>query len=156
VRLHPLRDAVLACSSAVSSAHILSLICRSVLHPHFTYARINGSFAIFESALSEFHCVAFDPFVETGMQIYVIMGAGCVGLLIGSMVRVVFRNIKTVDVKTLGSIISVMAGAGVIAVFQLVNGKGMQLPAEVWCYPIGLFLGYSFTAALEPDMEPTE
>ena len=66
-----------------------------------------------------------------------------------SMVRVTFRHLKTIDVKALGSLLSVMMGAGVIAIFQAVVGKGETLPKEVYCYPIGLFLGYAFTAALE-------
>jgi len=85
------------------------------------------------------------------MAIYVALGTGCRGLLIGSMVRAVFRQLKDIDVKAFGSLISVMAGAGVIAIFQLVNDGVGKLPQEAWCYPIGLFLGYLVTALLEGD-----
>jgi hypothetical protein len=79
----------------------------------------------------------------------VILGSGCLGMLIGSMVRVTFHQVKQLDAKRLASLISVMVGAGVIGLFRAISGN--KLPDDIYFYPIGLLLGYAFTAALEPE-----
>jgi Na+-translocating ferredoxin:NAD+ oxidoreductase RnfD subunit len=79
----------------------------------------------------------------------VILGSAALGMLIGSMVRVVFRQMKTLDVKALASLVSLMVGAGVIGLFRAISGQ--KLPDDIYFYPVGLLLGYVFTAALEPD-----
>jgi hypothetical protein len=79
----------------------------------------------------------------------VIMGCGSLGIVVGSMVRVTFIKQQTFNAKTLASIISVMVGGAVIGLFHAITGK--QLPLEIFWYPVGLAVGYMFTAALEPD-----
>ena len=90
--------------------------------------------------------------LEGKVNIWMAVGTGSLGILIGSMVRVVFRSLTELNVQTLASLISVLAGAGVIAIFNLMAGGQAGLPNEAWGYPIGLLVGYVFTALLEPDM----
>lgn len=85
------------------------------------------------------------------MNWLVLAGAISLGLLIGSMVRAVFRQMTTLNAKALGSLISVMIGAGVLGLFHAISGSGTPLPQEVYTYPVGLLLGYVITALLEDD-----
>jgi hypothetical protein len=66
------------------------------------------------------------------------------------MVRVTFRKLEKLDVKTLAAIVSVVVGGVVLGVFHEITGK--QLPLEIFWYFPGLLLGYVFTALLEPGI----
>jgi Na+-translocating ferredoxin:NAD+ oxidoreductase RnfD subunit len=84
-------------------------------------------------------------------RVEVVLGAAALGMLIGSMVRVVFRQMKKLDAKALASLVSLMVGAGVIGLFRAISGQ--KLPDDIYFYPLGLLLGYVFTAALEPEQQ---
>ena len=60
------------------------------------------------------------------------------------MVRRTFIQQQKLDAKGLGSIISVMVGAGVIGIFK--GFSGGSPPREVYGYPIGLLCGVGLSA----------
>ena len=59
-------------------------------------------------------------------RVEVVLGASALGMLIGSMVRVVFRQMKKLDAKALASFISLMVGAGVIGLFRAIAGQNLS------------------------------
>jgi hypothetical protein len=59
-------------------------------------------------------------------RVEVVLGASALGMLIGSMVRVVFRQMKKLDAKALASLISLMVGAGVIGLFRAIAGQNLS------------------------------
>jgi hypothetical protein len=63
-------------------------------------------------------------------RVEVVLGASALGMLIGSMVRVVFRQMKKLDAKALASFISLMVGAGVIGLFRAISGQ--NLPDDIY------------------------
>jgi uncharacterized membrane protein len=67
-------------------------------------------------------------------------GALCLGILIGILVAYFVEEAKAMTFRVLSSAIWVVAGGGVIAIFQLV---GAAKPTdEYWFYPIGLLVGF--------------
>lgn len=82
-------------------------------------------------------------------KVEVIFGAAALGMLIGSLVRVALRQMKKLDAKLL---VPLMVGAGVIGFFRAISAQ--QLPDDIYFYPMGLLLGYVFTAAIERDDQP--
>lgn len=59
-------------------------------------------------------------------RVEVVLGASALGMLIGSMVRVVFRQMKKLDAKALASLISLMVGACVIGLFRAISGQNLS------------------------------
>lgn len=72
-------------------------------------------------------------------------GTCSLGIVIGWMVRRTFNQQQKLDAKVLGTIVSVMVGAGVIGLFKGFSG-GHSMPREVYGYLIGLLCGIVFTA----------
>jgi hypothetical protein len=80
---------------------------------------------------------------------YAASGAGSLGVLVGWMVYHTFVRQERLDAKFLGSIVSVMLGAGVIGFFRVISPSGSPLPQEVYLYLVGLLFGVVMTAALK-------
>ena len=82
------------------------------------------------------------------MDYLIASSATSLGAVVGWMVHTTFVRQERLDAKVLGSIISVMVGAGVLGLFHTINGSGNNgssgssgLPREVYAYPIGLLVG---------------
>jgi hypothetical protein len=83
------------------------------------------------------------------MDYLIAGGAISLGIVVGWMVYHTFVRQAKLDVKFLGSIISVMVGASVIGIFQKIAGNGSGLPREVYLYPVGLLAGIVITATIK-------
>lgn len=83
------------------------------------------------------------------MDYLIAGGAISLGIVVGWMVYHTFVRQPKLDVKFLGSIISVMVGASVIGIFQKIAGNGSGLPREVYLYPVGLLIGIVITAVIK-------
>ena len=81
------------------------------------------------------------------MDWLILISAASLGIVVGYMVGHTFIRLKRIDAKALGSIISVMVGAGVLALFQRLGGRGEGLPREVYAYPVGLLIGTALASA---------
>jgi hypothetical protein len=80
-------------------------------------------------------------------NLLMLSGTIALGMVIGWMVRRTFIQQQKLDAKVLGSIISVMVGAGVLGIFKFFSGGiNGPLPNEVYGYPIGLLAGVLATA----------
>lgn len=74
------------------------------------------------------------------------LGALCLGCFVGALVHLVVSANPSLNIKALGSLISVVLGAGVLAIFTY---RGTQeLRTEFYTYPIGLLVGYSWVALM--------
>jgi uncharacterized membrane protein YfcA len=63
------------------------------------------------------------------------IGATCLGIVIGWLVRYFIRRFRTFGPMVMGSVISIILGGAVI--------KFLEADKSVWWYyPIGLFLGF--------------
>jgi hypothetical protein len=65
------------------------------------------------------------------------IGATCLGIVIGYLVRYFIRRFSNFGAGALGSVITIILGGAVI--------KFLEADRSVWWfYPIGLFLGFAF------------
>jgi hypothetical protein len=78
-----------------------------------------------------------------------LTGAGALGAVIGWMVRKTFNQQQKLDAKILGSIVSVMIGSSVVAIFQAFRNQKGPLPDELWAYPIGLLVAVLVGALID-------
>jgi hypothetical protein len=73
---------------------------------------------------------------------FVASGAICLGIVVGWMAGQTFVQIEKMSVTALGAIVGVMVSGAVIGLFQHFLGNNLNgVPAEVWLYPVGLFVG---------------
>ena len=79
-----------------------------------------------------------------------LVASGCcaLGIVVGGIAWHFVTRMTQFDTKALGSVISIIAGAGVLTIFQAVAGKANKLPRELYCYPIGLLIGVGVVALL--------
>jgi hypothetical protein len=82
------------------------------------------------------------------MDWLVIVGAGSLGTVVGGIAWYFVAKMERLDIKTLSAVISIIAGAGVLKIFQAVAGSGNNLPRELYGYPIGLLIGVVTVALL--------
>ena len=69
------------------------------------------------------------------MKIIAAIGATCLGIVIGWLVRYFIRRLNKFSPMVLGSLVSIVLGGAVI--------KFLEADKTVWWfYPIGLFLGF--------------
>lgn len=74
------------------------------------------------------------------MNWIVATGALSLGIVVGILVAYFVEEAKEMNLRVLSSAIGALAGAGVVAVFQLV---GASKPTdEHWFYPVGLLVGF--------------
>jgi hypothetical protein len=73
-----------------------------------------------------------------------VRGEACflVGVLIGAFCRRVIADAGKISPKLIRSVISLLAGAAVLALFKLVAGKNANALPEYWYYPVGVVLGF--------------
>src|ERR1051325_549006 len=69
------------------------------------------------------------------------IGAACLGIVIGWLVRFFIRRFDKFNPQVLGSVISIVAGGAVV--------RFLETDSTVWWfYPIGLFLGFVLYTAV--------
>jgi hypothetical protein len=78
----------------------------------------------------------FDAFIATG--------ALSLGLLIGGLVGLYVAGSARFDLKALTGAVSILGGAGVLAIFHILGNRADAAPREYWAYPIGLLAGAGF------------
>lgn len=71
------------------------------------------------------------------MSIIPPIGALCLGIVMGWLVRYFIRRFEGYTPQTLSSVVSIIAGGLIIKVFEADK-------TVWWFYPIGLFLGFVF------------
>ncbi len=82
------------------------------------------------------------------MHLGIAIGSTCLGMLVGAQVCLHMARAKKVMLSLLIAAVLTLAGAGVLAVFQLLADPNAQPPKEFWCYPIGLLIGLRGTASI--------
>lgn len=85
------------------------------------------------------------------MDWIVILGVTSLGSVIGGLVCHYVARTKIFRIKELSSAVSILAGAGVIAIFHFLGGGGAQ--KEYWFYPVGLLLGFIVIGSLNIEDE---
>jgi hypothetical protein len=83
------------------------------------------------------------------MPVIVIAGGGILGVLLGGIARVSYRQ-GWPDSKNISVSIVALAGAGVAGLFQVLPGQGSWLPL-LYGYLVSVMTGYVVTAMLEVD-----
>jgi uncharacterized membrane protein len=69
------------------------------------------------------------------------IGATCLGMVVGWLVRYFIRRFDKFNAQVLGSIVSILAGGAVV--------RFLEADRTVWWfYPIGLFLGFVLYTAV--------
>ena len=69
------------------------------------------------------------------MQVIPAVGATCLGIVIGWLVRYFIRRFETFNPQILGSVVSILLGGAVV--------RFLEADKTVWWfYPIGLLLGF--------------
>lgn len=86
---------------------------------------------------------------RSAMNWLVLCGSGAFGMVIGWMVQRTFTAQRRPDVKSLGLIVSVMAGSSIIGIFGAFSKGAAGQQKEVWAYPIGLLFAISFMGLLD-------
>ena len=69
------------------------------------------------------------------MELLPAIGATCLGIVIGWLVRYFLKRFKNYTPQILGSLISILFGGAIL--FFLEKGKD-----AIWFYPIGLLIGF--------------
>ncbi|HWZ98000.1 MAG TPA: hypothetical protein VN025_09580 [Candidatus Dormibacteraeota bacterium] len=87
--------------------------------------------------------------MPTNVNYIIAAGAVSLGIVVGWMAYHTFKRQERLDAKVMGSIISVIAGASVIGIFQKIAGKSSDLPQELYLYPVGLLIGVVVTAIVK-------
>ena len=80
-------------------------------------------------------------------MIMIGIGCSCLGLLIGGLVALFVVETDRFNLGALTGAVSILGGAGVIAIFTLIGGpKGAP---EYWFYPVGLLIGATIVALIK-------
>jgi hypothetical protein len=79
------------------------------------------------------------------MDWVIVMGCMCLGLLIGGLVCYFVAEQRQFGLRELSGAVSILAGAGVIAIFHLLGGATSA--REYWFYPLGLLIGFVVIAS---------
>src|SRR6185312_8384701 len=75
------------------------------------------------------------------------LGCCCLGILIGALVAIFVVETERFNFAALSGVISILCGAGVIAIFHTLGGR--QYVPEYWFYPVGLLGGATILALLK-------
>jgi peptidoglycan/LPS O-acetylase OafA/YrhL len=74
------------------------------------------------------------------MDWVIIVGCLALGALIGGLVCHFVVGVREFGLRELSGAVSILSGAGVIAIFHFIGGGGNF--REYWFYPVGLLLGF--------------
>ena len=72
------------------------------------------------------------------MSVVAVIGALCLGIIIGWLVRELVPRFKNVSVKVLSAVVSVVIGGVVLAFLSRASDD-----TTIWFYPIGLIVGFA-------------
>jgi hypothetical protein len=75
------------------------------------------------------------------MDVLIASGCGCLGLLIGGLAALYVVRSERLTLGVLSGAVSILSGAGVVAIFHTLGNQQDPPPREYWVYPIGLFVG---------------
>ncbi len=81
------------------------------------------------------------------MHAMIGVGCSCLGLLIGGLVALFVVETERFNLGALTGAVSILGGAGVIAVFSLIGGP--KSAPEYWLYPVGLLFGAVIVALIK-------
>jgi peptidoglycan/LPS O-acetylase OafA/YrhL len=68
------------------------------------------------------------------------VGCLALGALIGGLVCHFVVGVREFGLRELSGAVSILSGAGVIAIFHFIGGSGSF--CEYWFYPVGLLFGF--------------
>lgn len=80
------------------------------------------------------------------MDLLVVSGVLCLGLLIGLLVGWYVNEAKSMTFPVLVGAVNILAGSGVLAIFHLISPAPTR---EYWLYPVGLLVGVLIAAPLD-------